>query len=327
MGGRDFQKKEKNEARLANESVNDCDDNMINQPTEWLLPCNLKYYSLKEALIELKKIDWRYTNRIKNARVGDLVYLYCIPRKGKASIWYKGVILEINKWDHIIDDSKFSASGTVSNSPCFTVVMFRKYDSPDERLSYVRLVEAGLKAKPMSALPVRGDLAEYLHACDWLQLQLEENSVIPDECIDIKELSGLVDEHFDTSPFPEIFAKREAIASSLSTEKLRRIVEKRGTKTPREVVRSVMVRERCEAVSVLAKRRANGICQLCGAPAPFVNSDGKPYLETHHIEWLSKGGEDSEENTVALCPNCHRKMHVLNNPDDVKYLKELIKKR
>ena len=31
---------------------------------------------------------------------------------------------------------------------------------------------------------------------------------------------------------------------------------------------------------------------------------------------LSKGGEDSEHNTVALCPNCHRKMHILNNKSD-----------
>ena len=43
---------------------------------------------------------------------------------------------------------------------------------------------------------------------------------------------------------------------------------------------------------------------------------GVPYLETHHIIWLSKGEEDSVHNTVALCPNCHRKMHILNNKSD-----------
>lgn len=322
MGEKRVQNQKKNEERCVKDS-----SITKNQPTEWLLPCNLKYYDLKEALRKLKKIDWRYTNRIKNARVGDLVYLYCIPQKGKASIWYKGVILEVNKWDHIIDDSKFSASGTVSNVPCFTVAMFRKYDFSDEKLSYARLVEEGLKAKPMSPLAVRGNLAEYLHACDWLQQQLEESSVTPDDCIDIKELSDLVDEQFDEPQFSDAFEKRVSVASSLSMDKLRQIIEKRRTKTPREVERRVMVRERCEAVSVLAKKRANGICQLCGAAAPFVNSEGEPYLETHHIEWLSKGGEDSEENTAALCPNCHRKMHVLNDPDDVKYLKELVQKR
>lgn len=69
-------------------------------------------------------------------------------------------------------------------------------------------------------------------------------------------------------------------------------------------------------VAEYAKRRAAGACDLCGAPAPFKGKDGSPYLETHHIVWLAKGGEDSAENTVALCPNCHRKMHVVDSDID-----------
>ena len=68
------------------------------------------------------------------------------------------------------------------------------------------------------------------------------------------------------------------------------------------------------------KRRAKGICELCEEKAPFINSKGEPYLEVHHIVWLSNGGEDTIENTAALCPNCHRKMHILNLDKDVKYL-------
>lgn len=52
------------------------------------------------------------------------------------------------------------------------------------------------------------------------------------------------------------------------------------------------------------------------------DKDGNPYLESHHIIWLSKGGDDSIENTVALCPNCHRKMHVIADEKDVKLLQE-----
>ena len=37
--------------------------------------------------------------------------------------------------------------------------------------------------------------------------------------------------------------------------------------------------------------------------------------------WLSKGGSDSVDNTVALCPNCHRKMHIVDDPGDVARLK------
>ena len=70
-------------------------------------------------------------------------------------------------------------------------------------------------------------------------------------------------------------------------------------------------------LSEFAKRRANGYCELCEKQAPFINNDGIPFLETHHIVWLSKGGQDSIQNTVALCPNCHRKMHSLNLKEDV----------
>jgi 5-methylcytosine-specific restriction enzyme A len=73
-------------------------------------------------------------------------------------------------------------------------------------------------------------------------------------------------------------------------------------------------------VSEYVKRRANGICDLCGNPAPFQDKKGRPYLESHHITWLSKGGEDTINNTVALDPSCHRKMHVLDLEDDVKKL-------
>ena len=69
-------------------------------------------------------------------------------------------------------------------------------------------------------------------------------------------------------------------------------------------------------VSEYVKRRAAGRCELCTEPAPFNNKKGEPYLESHHIKWLSKGGEDSIHNAVALCPNCHRKMHVLNINSD-----------
>lgn len=77
-------------------------------------------------------------------------------------------------------------------------------------------------------------------------------------------------------------------------------------------------------VSDYAKRRAKGICQLCGKPAPFVDRNGEPYLETHHVKWLGDGGVDSIDNTVALCPNCHRKMHSLNLPEDVDTLLRVI---
>lgn len=67
-------------------------------------------------------------------------------------------------------------------------------------------------------------------------------------------------------------------------------------------------------------------CQLCNKPAPFYNKKGEPYLECHHIVWIARGGADEVYNAVALCPNCHRKMHSLDEPADVAYLKKVAKK-
>lgn len=64
--------------------------------------------------------------------------------------------------------------------------------------------------------------------------------------------------------------------------------------------------------SVVAQvlRRATGICEDCKNKAPFnKKSDGEPYLEVHHIIPLAEDGEDTVENAIALCPNCHRQRH------------------
>ena len=56
------------------------------------------------------------------------------------------------------------------------------------------------------------------------------------------------------------------------------------------------------------KVRANGKCEFCGEPG-FLASDGKPYLECHHIVALAKEGADRMTNVIALCPNDHREAH------------------
>ncbi|MFV3370974.1 HNH endonuclease [Pseudomonas sp. NY15435] len=38
-------------------------------------------------------------------------------------------------------------------------------------------------------------------------------------------------------------------------------------------------------------------------------TDGKPYPEVRHVVRLADGGEDTVENAIAICPNCHRLRH------------------
>ena len=56
------------------------------------------------------------------------------------------------------------------------------------------------------------------------------------------------------------------------------------------------------------KERANNKCEYC-LQETFKNKQDQNYLEAHHINFLSEGGKDQEDNLIALCPNCHRKAH------------------
>ena len=62
-------------------------------------------------------------------------------------------------------------------------------------------------------------------------------------------------------------------------------------------------------VKAYTLKRANGKCDLCEQDAPFITKSGEPYLESHHVKHLEDNGLDSISNTVALCPNCHKKVH------------------
>jgi 5-methylcytosine-specific restriction protein A len=65
-----------------------------------------------------------------------------------------------------------------------------------------------------------------------------------------------------------------------------------------------------------ALKRANGMCEGCLAPAPFLGTDGVPFLEVHHIHRLADDGPDVSRNVAALCPNCHRRAHYSLDKDD-----------
>ena len=62
-------------------------------------------------------------------------------------------------------------------------------------------------------------------------------------------------------------------------------------------------------------QEANGVCECCGKPAPFFRKNGTPYLEHHHLKSIATGGSDTPENSVGLCPNCHRALHHSRDAD------------
>ncbi|MDO7853191.1 HNH endonuclease [Hymenobacter convexus] len=82
-----------------------------------------------------------------------------------------------------------------------------------------------------------------------------------------------------------------------------------GRKEPQRVTTSVERFVRDPAVKAAVLEAAVGNCENCGQPAPFVQEDGTPFLEVHHVKWLAQGGSDTVTNAVAICPNCHRQFH------------------
>lgn len=95
-----------------------------------------------------------------------------------------------------------------------------------------------------------------------------------------------------------------------------------GNIITREVITTY--HERSQVISEYIKNRASGICDLCGKEAPFKTKTGKPYLESHHVITLADGGPDVMYNAVALCPNCHRKMHAIKDKKDIQKLTNII---
>jgi 5-methylcytosine-specific restriction protein A len=114
----------------------------------------------------------------------------------------------------------------------------------------------------------------------------------------------------------------------MSLVKLRQVAVRPSPRdaTPKE--RTTIERKRSEAVKVYARKRADGFCEHCGKPAPFIDKQGKPYLEPHHIRRLADEGPDHPRWVAALCPNCHQKIHYgqdgnANNEDLAEKIKEL----
>lgn len=67
------------------------------------------------------------------------------------------------------------------------------------------------------------------------------------------------------------------------------------------------------AVKSYVLSEAKGQCEGCARPSPFRSADGEPFLEIHHVKHRAEGGSDRVTNTVALCPNCHKEIHLGEN--------------
>lgn len=82
-----------------------------------------------------------------------------------------------------------------------------------------------------------------------------------------------------------------------------------GSRHPLQRQATGMVFDRDPAVKAWTLRRSRGLCECCQEKAPFLDKDGLPFLESHHIVHLANGGTDTPDNAASVCPNCHRELH------------------
>jgi hypothetical protein len=108
----------------------------------------------------------------------------------------------------------------------------------------------------------------------------------------------------------------DAIAAE-STDSLAELERKYAGASPQ--VKDAISR-RIERGLVAAKvKEANGHrCQICLSlgldPVAFIMRDGRPYVEAHHVTFVSRlePGTLGPSNIITVCPNHHRQLHHAN---------------
>ena len=87
------------------------------------------------------------------------------------------------------------------------------------------------------------------------------------------------------------------------------------------------------AVSRIALEKANFKCEFDESHNTFISkSSGNHFVEVHHLIPMEKQNDfeyklDVPENIVALCPNCHRKIHLASKSEKQPLIETLLKRR
>jgi hypothetical protein len=102
---------------------------------------------------------------------------------------------------------------------------------------------------------------------------------------------------------------------SANIDELRRVALLRASPSATQTERRIVERARSRAIHLYVLARANGLCEACGAAAPFRKVNGHHYLEPHHTTRLADDGPDHPAKVLGLCPNCHRRAHYSSDAE------------
>lgn len=139
----------------------------------------------------------------------------------------------------------------------------------------------------------------------------------------LRRIDGIANTIVNKSDVDNSEKIKEKIVHKLSQEEIKDIIKYVNPNVNAKEVKT-LYRERNQYIVEYTKNRSNGICDLCGKEAPFKDKNGRPYLESHHVITLAEDGPDAIYNTVAICPNCHRRIHILKDKNDLAKLQNVI---
>ncbi len=129
--------------------------------TYWIIPANPKIYNIREALHDLKLIDWR---QYYNFEVGDIVYIY--SSRPESRIIYKMKVTDINLTaDKSVADRRYwidpSAFDVSLNNNRF-IRLKPIAENETDLLTLVDLYEHGLRGAPQGAIKLKEPLLSYV---------------------------------------------------------------------------------------------------------------------------------------------------------------------
>ena len=86
-------------------------------------------------------------------------------------------------------------------------------------------------------------------------------------------------------------------------------------------------------IAKAALLNVNHTCEYDSSHKTFISSStGNSYVEVHHLVPMEKQADydvslDVPENIVALCPNCHRKIHLASKVEKDPMLEKFLGQR
>jgi HNH endonuclease len=254
------------------------------------------------GLIEGTKNHGHYHELMKDARAGDVVIHIHEPKRGHK--YLSGA--------SIVDREAVRKGGdySVSLRDVFWLPITDRISIAEFLKKHAKAIRKELTSHPKNyPFLLRKERHSQLKGLSLTQRYFTKLTSHLAELI-LGEISGLITVETEEE-YRAVFDDAVADASSLDSDELRRRVSYMPAK-PLRVLRTIYAFNRNPFVVAVVLRRAKLTgCEadFCMNRKPFIRSDGSPFLEVHHRLPLARGGLDTVENAIALCPNCHRKAH------------------